>query len=95
MAPTARRGRKTPCSACMASQAQDKRTYTSSGVEDSGSRFGLRTDDSQLPSFIGTQSLRDYEQSHTSMKHISTEGVSKLFQRMLIVLTAEPQVVLL
>ncbi|KAI6027300.1 hypothetical protein PISMIDRAFT_92857, partial [Pisolithus microcarpus 441] len=57
--------------------------------------FGLRTDDLQLPSFIGTQSLCDYEQSHTSVKHVSTEGVSKLFQRMLIVLTTELQVVLL
>ncbi|KIK14870.1 hypothetical protein PISMIDRAFT_16980 [Pisolithus microcarpus 441] len=95
MAPTTRRGRKTPRSARTASQAQDKCTYTSSGVEDSGSRFGLRTDDSQLPSFVGTQSLRDYQQSCTSAKHISTEGVSKLFQRMLIILTAEPQVILL
>ncbi|KAI6016927.1 hypothetical protein BKA83DRAFT_4497449 [Pisolithus microcarpus] len=80
MAPTARCGRKTPRSARTASQAQDKHTYTSSGVEDSGSRFGLRTDDSQLPSFVGTQSLRDYQQSRTSAKHVSTEGHSSITQ---------------
>ncbi|KIK23779.1 hypothetical protein PISMIDRAFT_10737 [Pisolithus microcarpus 441] len=80
MAPTARHGRKMPRSARMASQAQDKRTYTSSGVEDSGSHFGLRTDDSQLPSFVGTQSLCDYQQSHTSAKHVSTEGHSSITQ---------------
>ncbi|KIK14717.1 hypothetical protein PISMIDRAFT_17081 [Pisolithus microcarpus 441] len=64
MAPTARCGRKTPRSAHMASQAQDKCTYTSSG----------------LPSFVGTQSLCDYEQSCTSAKHISTEGHSSITQ---------------
>ncbi|KAI6017713.1 hypothetical protein PISMIDRAFT_17730 [Pisolithus microcarpus 441] len=80
MAPTACHGRKMPHSARMASQAQDKCTYTSSGVEDSGSCFGLRTDDSQLPSFVGTQSLHDYEQSCTSAKHVSTEGHSSITQ---------------
>ncbi|KAI6029171.1 hypothetical protein BKA83DRAFT_4489137 [Pisolithus microcarpus] len=95
MALTAHHGRKTPHSAHTAPQAQDKCTYTSSGVKGSGSHFGLQTDDSQLPSFIGTQSLHDYEQSHTSAKHISTEGVSKLSQRMLIILTTKLQVILL
>ncbi|KAI5989501.1 hypothetical protein EDD15DRAFT_2198461 [Pisolithus albus] len=80
MAPTARRGRKAPCSARTASQAQDECAYTSTGAEDSGSRFGLQTDGSQLPSFVGTQSLRDYEQSRTGVKHVSTEGLSSTTQ---------------
>ncbi|KAI5982923.1 hypothetical protein EDD15DRAFT_2376986 [Pisolithus albus] len=80
MAPTARRGRKAPRSARTASQAQDECAYTSTGVEDSGSRFGLQTDGSQLPSFVGTQSLRDYEQSRTGVKHVSTEGLSSTTQ---------------
>ncbi|KAI6023677.1 hypothetical protein BKA83DRAFT_12172 [Pisolithus microcarpus] len=75
MAPTTRHGRRTPRSARTTSQAQDQHTYMSSRVEGSSSRFGLRTDGSQQPSFIGTQSLQDYEQSHTSSVHVSTGGL--------------------
>ncbi|KAI5997506.1 hypothetical protein EDD15DRAFT_2364229 [Pisolithus albus] len=80
MAPTTRRGRRTPRSARTTSQAQDQHTYTSSGVEGSSSRFGLRTDGSQQPSFVGTQSLQDYEQSRTSSVHVSTGGPSSVTQ---------------
>ncbi|KAI5999668.1 hypothetical protein EDD15DRAFT_2193699 [Pisolithus albus] len=80
MAPTTRRGRRTPRSARTTSQAQDQHTYTSSGVEGSSSRFGLWTDGSQQPSFVGTQSLQDYEQSRTSSVHVSTGGPSSVTQ---------------
>ncbi|KAI6026748.1 hypothetical protein BKA83DRAFT_4124353 [Pisolithus microcarpus] len=80
MAPTTRRGRRTPRSARTTSQAQDQHTYMSSGAEGSSSRFGLRTDGSQQPSFVGTQSLQDYEQSRTSSVHVSTGGLSSVTQ---------------
>ncbi|KAI6034751.1 hypothetical protein BKA83DRAFT_4121797 [Pisolithus microcarpus] len=51
-----------------------------SGAEGSSSRFGLRTDGSQQPSFVGTQSLQDYEQSRTSSVHVSTGGLSSVTQ---------------
>ncbi|KAI6016999.1 hypothetical protein BKA83DRAFT_4128671 [Pisolithus microcarpus] len=62
------------------SQAQDQHTYMSSGAEGSSSCFGLRTDGSQQPSFVGMQSLQDYEQSHTSSVHVSTGGLSSMTQ---------------
>ncbi|KIK10983.1 hypothetical protein PISMIDRAFT_19902 [Pisolithus microcarpus 441] len=80
MAPTTRHGRRTPRSVHTTSQAQDQHTYMSSGAEGSSSRFGLRTDGSQQPSFVGTQSLQDYEQSCTSSVHVSTGGLSSVTQ---------------
>ncbi|KAI6014228.1 hypothetical protein BKA83DRAFT_4129871 [Pisolithus microcarpus] len=46
-----------------------------SGAEGSSSHFGLQTDGSQQPSFVGMQSLQDYEQSRTSSVHVSTGGL--------------------
>ncbi|KAI6014225.1 hypothetical protein PISMIDRAFT_15547 [Pisolithus microcarpus 441] len=80
MAPTTRCGRRTPHSARTTSQAQDQHTYMSSRAEGSSSHFGLQTDGSQQPSFVGTQSLQDYEQSHTSSVHVSTGGLSSMTQ---------------
>ncbi|KAI6025350.1 hypothetical protein PISMIDRAFT_18607 [Pisolithus microcarpus 441] len=51
-----------------------------SGAEGSSSRFGLQTDGLQQPSFIGMQSLQDYEQSCTSSVHVSTGGLSSVTQ---------------
>ncbi|KAI6032172.1 hypothetical protein PISMIDRAFT_123167 [Pisolithus microcarpus 441] len=67
----------------------------SSRVEGSSSCFGLWTDGLQQPSFVGMQSLQDYEQSHTSLVHVSTGGVLESSQKVLVpVLTTEPQVFL-
>ncbi|KAI6020271.1 hypothetical protein BKA83DRAFT_4495015 [Pisolithus microcarpus] len=93
MAPTTQCGRRTPHSACTTSQAQDQHTYMSSGAEGSSSHFGLQTDGSQQPSFIGMQSLQDYEQSHTSSVHVSTGGALESSQKVLVpVLTTKPQI---
>ncbi|KAI6019410.1 hypothetical protein BKA83DRAFT_4495436 [Pisolithus microcarpus] len=62
-------------------------------VEGSSSHFGLQTDGLQQPSFIGMQSLQDYEQSHTSSVHVSTGGVLESYQKVLApVLTTKLQI---